>query len=81
MLATLVHEALPALRVAATCFLIINILAAVYFYRNRRRFFYRDPNVDGDVEAVRWLRVLGIVAPWCALTTRLAITLVQLWAA
>jgi hypothetical protein len=49
MSAVLNPTALPALRVVASFFLIINILAMVYIFRNRHRFFDRDPNVDNDI--------------------------------
>jgi hypothetical protein len=81
ILATLDPAALPTLRVAAAFFLILNVLAGVYIYRNRRRFFYRDVSVDGDVDAVRWLRLVGVTVPWFVLTGRLTITIFQLWAA
>jgi hypothetical protein len=81
VLATLDPEGLPTLRVAAAFFLVLNLLAGVYIYRNRRRFFYRDVRVDGDVDAVRWLRLVGVTVPWFVLTSRLTITIFQLWAA
>ena len=79
ILAVLDPAGLPTLRVAAIFFLVLNLLAGVYLYRNRRRFFYRDAEVDGDIDAVRWLRVIGVSVPWFVLTGRLTITLVQLW--
>jgi hypothetical protein len=81
ILATLDPAGLPTLRVAAAFFLVLNLLAGVYIYRNRRRFFYRDLRVDGDVDAVRWLRLVGVTVPWFVLTSRLTITIFQLWAA
>jgi hypothetical protein len=81
VLAVLDPAGLPTLRIAAIFFLFINLLAGVYIYRNRRRFFYRDAGVDGDIDAVRWLRLVGVCVPWFVLTGRLTITLVQLWAA
>ena len=38
---------LPALRIAATFFLIVNIIGGVYIFRNRHRFFDQDPNYIG----------------------------------
>jgi hypothetical protein len=81
ILGTLDPAGLPTLRVAAAFFLVLNLLAGVYIYRNRRRFFYRDVRVDGDVDAVRWLRLVGVTVPWFVLTSRLTITIFQLWAA
>jgi hypothetical protein len=73
--------ALPALRIAGTFFLIVNILAMVFIFRNRHRFFDRDPNVDNDIPAVRKLRVEVIMVPWLFLTTLLVIVLISLWRA
>ena len=42
MLAQINPVALPALRIAGTFFLTVNILAFVYFFRNRHRFFKRS---------------------------------------
>jgi hypothetical protein len=39
MLAEINPVALPALRIAATLFLIINLLGGAYIFRNRHRFF------------------------------------------
>jgi hypothetical protein len=41
MLAAIDPTALPALRIAGTFFLVINILAFIYIFRNRHRFFGR----------------------------------------
>jgi hypothetical protein len=42
MLSLINPAALPALRIAATFFLTVNILAFVYIFRNRHRFFDED---------------------------------------
>jgi hypothetical protein len=81
ILAQIDPTALPALRIAATFFLLINLLGGVYLFRNRRRFFYRDVSVDGDLDAVRWLRIVVVAIPWFLLTTRLTILLVDFWLA
>jgi hypothetical protein len=81
MIALINPSALPALRFAGTFFLIINILAIVYVFRNRHRFFDRDPNVDDDIPAVRKLRVEVILIPWLFLTTLILILLIKFWAA
>ena len=57
MLALINPEVLPALRTAGTFFLLINILAFIYIFRNRHGFFGQDPNVTDDIPAVRKLRV------------------------
>jgi hypothetical protein len=72
---------LPALRIAATFFVIINLIGGTYVFRNRHRFFDRDPNVDDDIAAMRKLRVEVVMLPWLALTTLLLILLIYLWLA
>jgi hypothetical protein len=79
MLTLINPAALPALRIAATFFLTVNIVAFIYIFRNRQRFFDRDSNVEGDIPAVRRLRVEVILIPWCFLTTGLLILLIALW--
>jgi hypothetical protein len=54
---------LPALRIAAIFFLIVNIVGGSYIFRNRHRFFDRDPSVDDDIPAVRKLRVEVVMIP------------------
>jgi hypothetical protein len=81
MLAAINPVALPALRIAATFFLIVNIVGGTYIFRNRHRFFDRDPNVDNDIPAMRKLRVEVVMLPWLTLTTLLFILLIYLWIA
>jgi hypothetical protein len=79
MLALINPDILPALRIARTFFLIINILAFIYIFRNRHRFFGQDPNVSDDIPAVRKLRLDVVLVPWFVLTTLLVILLIYLW--
>lgn len=79
MLAAIDPTALPALRIAGTFFLLINILAFIYIFRNRHRFFGRDPNVSNDVPAVRRLRIEVVLVPWLVLTTLLLVVFIMLW--
>jgi hypothetical protein len=79
MLALINPDILPALRIARTFFLIINILAFIYIFRNRHRFFGQDPNVSDDIPAVRKLRLEVVLVPWFVLTTLLVILLIYLW--
>jgi hypothetical protein len=72
-------EALPALRIAAMFFLVINLLGGAYIFRNRHRFFGADPNVSDDIPAVRKLRTEVILVPWLVLTTFLVALLIYLW--
>jgi len=79
MLATINPVALPALRIAATIFFTVNVLGMAFIFHNRHRFFDRDPNVDGDIPAVRKLRVEVILIPWLFLTIGILCLLVAFW--
>jgi ATP/ADP translocase len=79
MLALINPAALPALRIAATFFFIIYLLFGAYIYRNRHRFFDRDPDVDNDISAVRKMRIEVVTIPWLVLTTLLLILLIYFW--
>ena len=81
MLALINPAALPALRIAATIFLLINLLGGTYVFRNRHRFFDRDPNVDNDIPAARRVRVEVVMIPWLVLTTLVLILLISFWLA
>jgi hypothetical protein len=81
ILAAIAPSVLPALRIAATLFFIIYLAGGAYIFRNRHRFFDRDPNVDNDVPAVRNVRVEVVMIPWLALTTPLVVLLISLWRA
>jgi len=79
MIALVDPAALPALRTAATFFLIINVIAGAYIIRHWRRLFGPDPRVDGDRNATRYLQVVVITIPWLFLTLRLVVELVGFW--
>ena len=79
MLAQINPTVLPALRIAATFFFIINLLGGAYIFRNRHRFFDRDPDVDNDIPTVRHNRVEVVMIPWLFLTTLLLILLIRFW--
>jgi len=81
MLALINPTALPALRIAATFFFLINVIGGAYIFRNRHRFFDRDPNVDNDIPAARRVRVEVVLIPWLVLTTLLVVLLISLWLA
>ena len=81
MLARINPAALPALRTAATLFLIIYLLFGAYIFRNRHRFFDRDPRVDNDIPAVRHVRVEAVLIPWLVITTLILILLISFWLA
>ena len=81
MLAGINPVALPALRIAATFFFIINLLGGAFIFRNRHRFFDRDPDVDNDIPAARRVRVEVVMIPWLVLTTLVLILLISFWLA
>ena len=81
MLALINPAALPALRIAATLFLLINLAGGTYIFRNRHRFFDQDSSVDDDIPAVRKLRIEVVMVPWLVLTTLLVVLLIYLWCA
>ena len=81
MLAQINPAVLPALRIAATFFFIIYLLGGVYIFRNRHRFFDRDPNVDNDIAAVRKVRIEVVAIPWFVVTTLILILLISFWLA
>ena len=81
MIAGINPAALPALRIAATLFFIIYLLFGAYIFRNRHRFFDRDPNVDNDIPAVRKVRIEVITIPWLVLTTLILVLVISLWLA
>ena len=81
MLALINPVALPALRIAATFFFLIYLAAGAYFFRNRHRFFDRDPDVDNDIPAARHARVELILIPWLVITTLILALLIYFWIA
>ena len=81
MLALINPAALPALRIAATFFFLVYLAAGAYFFRNRHRFFDRDPEVDNDIPAARHARVELILIPWLVITTLILALLIYFWVA
>jgi hypothetical protein len=81
MLALINPSVLPALRIAATFFFIVNLLGGAYIFRNRHRFFDQDPNVDNDIPTVRKIRVEVVMIPWFVLTMLVLILLIGFWLA
>ena len=79
VLALINPQALPALRIAGTIFLVIYLLGGWYIFRNRHRFFDKDPDVPEDIPAIRKIRIELVLLIWCALTTLIIFTIVQLW--
>jgi hypothetical protein len=81
MLALINPVALPALRIVATFFFLIYLAGGAYIFRNRHRFFDRDPRVDNDIPAVRHVRVEVVLIPWLFITTLILILLISFWLA
>jgi hypothetical protein len=81
MLALINPAALPALRIAATFFFLLYLAGGAYVFRNRHRFFDRDPNVDNDIPAARHVRVELFLIPWSAITTLILVLLINFWLA
>ena len=81
MLALINPAALPALRIAATFFFLLYLAGGAYVFRNRHRFFDRDPRVDNDIPAVRHIRVEVVLIPWLVITTLILILLISFWVA
>ena len=79
MIALIDPAARPALTVATIFFIIVNLLGGMYVIRNWRRLFGRDPSIDGDKVATRYLQVLVITIPLLILTFRLVAELVGFW--
>ena len=79
ILAGINPAALPALRIAATIFFIIYLLGGRYIFRNRHRFFDRDPNVDNDNATARHMRVEVVLIPWFFITTIILVLLIRFW--
>jgi hypothetical protein len=79
MLALINPVGLPALRVAGTIFLVIFLFGGVYIFRNRHRFFDKDPDVAEDIPAVRKIRFEEVMMVWGALTILILVILIKLW--
>ena len=81
LIALINPAALPALRIAATFFFLVYLAGGTYIFRNRHRFFDRDPNVDNDIPAVRKVRIEVVAIPYLAVTTLILILLINFWIA
>jgi hypothetical protein len=57
------------------------LAGGTYIFRNRHRFFDRDPNIDNDIPAVRHVRLEVVMIPWLGLTSLLVILLIYFWRA
>lgn len=67
------------LGIAGLLFLVVHALVLAWLVRHWRSLFGRDPNVTGDVSAVRYLRIVGVAIPVLFLTFRLFMMWIGLW--
>jgi hypothetical protein len=81
IMAVVEQAGLPALRVVFTVAVLVFLSAGVFIWRRRHQFFDRDPNVEGDIPAVRHNREEVIVTVWAGLTLVLICVLFQVWRA
>jgi hypothetical protein len=72
---------IPALRVAVTIAVVALVSAGLFIFHKRHQLFDRDPNIDGDIPAVRHNRVEEVVLIWTALLLVLFSILYQVWRA
>ena len=80
-LAAINPSVLPALRIAATFFFLVYLAGGAYIFRNRHRFFDRDPSVDNDIPVVRKVRIEVVMIPYLVVTTLILILLISFWRA
>ena len=80
-IAVIEQQGVPALRVGFTLSVIVFLLAGVFIWRRRHKFFDRDPNVENDVPVVRHNREEQILFVWIGLTLVLLGILYQVWSA
>ena len=58
------EESVLALRIFFSVCLVIVILAGLYIFKNRQRFFSRDPHVTADHYGARNLRLWQVILVW-----------------
>jgi len=80
MLALIDPAALPALRIAATFFVLLYVAGGVYLFRNRHRFFTAI-QMSTMTLTVRKMRIEVVVIPYLAVTTLILILLLSFWIA
>jgi hypothetical protein len=57
-------DSVLALRIFFSICLVIVFLAGIYIFRNRKRFFDRDPQVTADHYGARNLRLWQVILVW-----------------
>ena len=58
------EESVLALRIFFSVCLVIVILGGLYVFKNRQRFFSRDPHVTADHYGARNLRLWQVILVW-----------------
>jgi hypothetical protein len=67
MMTAVIHahgDSVLALRIFFSVCLVLVILSGVYIFRNRKRYFDRDPEVVADHWAARNLRLWQVILVW-----------------
>jgi hypothetical protein len=57
-------ESVLPLRIFFSVCLVIVILAGIYIFKNRQKFFARDPHVTADHYGARNLRLWQVILVW-----------------
>jgi hypothetical protein len=57
-------ESVLALRIFFSVCLVLVILAGLYVFKNRQKFFARDPHVTADHYGARNLRLWQVILVW-----------------
>ena len=57
-------DSVLALRIFFSICLVIVVLAGLYIFKNRQRFFARDPHVTADHYGARNLRLWQVILVW-----------------
>ena len=57
-------DSVLVLRIVFSIALVVVFFAGIYFLRNRKRFFDRDPEVTGDHYGARNLRLWQVILVW-----------------
>ena len=67
MITAVIHahgDSVLALRIFFSVCLVLVLLSGVYIFRNRKRYFERDPEVVADHWAARNLRLWQVILVW-----------------
>ncbi|HEX4640292.1 MAG TPA: hypothetical protein VH252_02845 [Chthoniobacterales bacterium] len=72
------RESVFVLRIVFSVLLAIVFFCGIYIFRNRRRFFDRDPNVAADHYGARNLRLWQVILVWILAMDLLIMALIKL---